>query len=230
MIDETPDTAVAQTLMTLSGVRSVVIPCIGAGSALLVLSLLLFDDRGVIYALLQTGIMAVVSFTATRHFLSDGSAAILSPSATLRAPGFIPFMQFDLLITSMYEIIRLISNTSGILAAIGFPGLLIVILFLAKYGTVFPAIVAGGDTSLDAADERKTTGTLLFRILAAYGLGFMMIAAFLLLPSLMLEQSFGIGSTLGIVLTAPVMVGINAFLSVMIAVILSKAYQGRYEI
>jgi len=229
MTDETPDTAIAQTLTTLAAIRPIALSCIGAGSAVLVLSILIFGSQGIFYALLQTAIMAVVSFTATRHFLSDGNAVLLSPAQTLRASGFIPFVQLELLITVAFEIIERLSNAPEVLAVLGFPGLLFTIFFLAKYGTVFPAIVAGDDTSLTAADERGTTGALLFRLMAAYGLGFIMITAFILLPSLVLEQSFGIGSTLGIGLTAPLIVGVNVIVSVLIAVILSKAYQGRYQ-
>lgn len=229
MNNDIPDTALAQTLATLAAIRPVALTCIGAGSAVLVVALLMSADQGILTAMIQTAIMAVVSFAATRHFLSEGQAPLLTPTQTVRTFGFIPFLQLEWLVTAVFEIIDRLSEMPGIFSAIGFPGLIALIFFLAKFGTIFPAIVAGGDTSLAAAAERQTTGALLMRLIAAYGLGFMMAASLILLPSIALEQSAGMDAPLGVALMAPFMVAINVFVSVLIAVVLSKAYQGRYR-
>lgn len=227
--DDIPDTALAQTLATLTAIRPIAFACIGAGSAVLVVSLLFSAEQSGLYALIQSLVMAVVSFAATRHFLSEGRAPLLSPSAILAAPAFLPFAQLEVLLTALFEIIERLTDTSAILSAIGIPGLIALIVFLARYGTVFPALVAGDDASLAAAADRGTTNALLMRIIPAYGLGFMMAAGLILLPSVMLERSFGVDAPLGIALMAPFMMAVNVFVSVLIAVILSKAYQGRYR-
>ena len=229
MTDDIPDTALAQTLATLAAIRPIALTCVGAGSAILVVALLFSAEENALFALLQSVVMAVVSFAATRHFLSEGRAPLLGPSAILVSPAFIPFMQLEVLLTALFEIIERLTEMSAVLSALGFLALVALIVFLARYGTVFPAFVAGGDTSLTAASERGTTKALLMRIIAAYGLGFVLAAGLILLPSVMLERSFGVSAPLGIALMAPLMMAMNVFVSVLIAVILSKAYQGRYR-
>jgi len=229
MTDDIPDTALAQTLATLSAIRPIALACIGAGSAVLVIAMLFSADQSALYALAQSAVMAVVSFAATQHFLSDGEAPLPGPSAVLGASTFVPFLQLELLITAVFEFIERLGEDSAILSALGIPGLIALIFFLVRYGTVFPAIVAGDDTSLSAAAARETTGALLMRIIPAFGLGFMMAAGLILLPSVMLERSFGVDAPLGIALMAPLMMAVNIFISVLIAVILCKAYQGRYR-
>ncbi len=230
MTNDVPDTALAHALTTLAAIRPVALTCIGAGAVALLFALLVTgNDPGTVSAFVQTAIMALVGFAATRHYLSGGEEAVLSPVQSLSSPAFLAFLQLELLITAIYELIGALGEATGSFSGLNLPGLILMVFFLAKFGTVFPAIVAGGDTGLEAAAARKTAGAVWPRVMAAYCLGFLLAASIVLLPSMSLEQNAGVGAPVGILLMTPVMVAINVFISVLIAVVLCKAYQGRYR-
>lgn len=229
MTEDVPDTAVAQALATMRGISPVAIACVGAMAVVLFLSNLLFENDGIGSGILLTVITAVLSFAATRHFLSDGRAPSFSPAAMLRDPLFLIFLQLEMLWAVLNAIVERLIESGEALAVLGVGGYILMIFALSKYGTVFPAIVAGGDTSLAAAAERNTVFALFWRLVAASALGLVMFSSLILLPGTAIQLGLGVGAPMGLALMAPFTATISAFVSVLIAVILSKAYQGRYR-
>jgi hypothetical protein len=65
--------------------------------------------------------------------------------------------------------------------------------------------------------------------MAASGLGVVMFSSLILLPGTAIQLGFGVDAPAGLAVMAPFTAAISAFVSVLIAVILSKAYQGRYR-
>lgn len=228
MAEDIPDAALAQALLILRDIRPVAIACIGGQALAIFLSLAVFGDIGNVVHLFASGtITAIVGFTAMRSFLSGGRAAILSPIDCFRERRFGTYLQLSLIVTIASEISWRLLDAGGSLGLVGGFGAVATLIALASYGTVFPAIVEGGDTSLDAARGRHAIGALFWRLLAAEGLALVLISGPVLLAGMALQDS--VDSTVGLAVMAPIMAAISVFITVLIAVILAKAYQGRYS-
>lgn len=228
-MDDTPDTALAQALQTLVGVRVVAAFCIALASVVAMAGVSLPMLPDVVAGLLEAAIMAVLAFAAYRYFLTDGRE-VLSLSAILAAPAFVLLLQLEIFVTLLIQIIGGLFQVSAV------PGFAVAVLWvlflvgLARYGTVFPAAVMGGDASLEAAQARGTTRPLVWRLLAAQLLLIFMISSLILLPGTAFERGFGVGEKLGLAIMTPFSVALSGFGTVLVAVILSKAYQGRYSL
>ena len=225
--DNVPDTAVAQTLHALGGIMPIALTCIGASAAVLVIALAAEAEDSALNSLLEAIIMTFLSYAVIRHFLSGGNAPPLAPIMMIREPGFRIFFQLELLATVFLVLMTRLGDWTGIglIEVAGYVGLL---LAYARYGTILPALVAGTDASLAAAQARNTTGVLMWRLIAAVALGFMMMASLILLPGTAMQQGMGVEAPTGLFVMAPFAAAISAFSSALVAVILSKAYQGRY--
>jgi hypothetical protein len=108
-------------------------------------------------------------------------------------------------------------------------GYALMLFVYARYGTIFPALVSGTDASIAAAEARDTTRALLWRLVAAVALGYIMMASLIVLPSAAMQQGMGALEPSSLYVMAPFASVIGAFTTALIAVVLSKAYQGRYS-
>lgn len=228
MRQDIPDSALAQALHSLAAIAPLALACIGASACIDVLALLAGRSDGVLLPLADTAVMAILGFAVTRDFLSGGEAPLPSPVTVLRDPVFHTFLQLELLATVWLEMTGRVAGFPG-LGAVEPLGYAALFYAFARFGTVFPALVDGGDPGLAAAAARDTTRALLLRLLAAVALGFTMLASLILLPGAALQRSLGVESALGLAVMTPLAAAISALVTALIAVILSKAYLGRYR-
>lgn len=223
-----PDTSIAQALYLMRAVLPVTLTCIGASAVVLVVALGFGAENSTPRAVLDAVIMAVLSYAATRHYLSNGQAGIQGPLHILREPAFFIFLQIELLATVVLALFSVASQIDGFAVA-WFLGYGLILFAYARYGTILPALVAGDDASVAAARARQTTRPLLMRLTAAVGLGFTMMIGLVLLPSATIQLGADTGAPTGLFVMAPATAAISAFISVLVSVVLAKAYQGRYS-
>lgn len=228
MNEDIPDTALAQTLATLNGVRGVALPCIVIATLFSFLGTASGAIPDSITALVETVIMAVLGFSAYHYFLSEGREAP-GIAAILAAPSFVLFLQLEIFVTLLMQVIAGLSTFESVPGIVKIALWLGVLYGLSRYGTVFPAVAVGGDPSLAAAEKRHTPWALAWRLLAAQALLLFMLSSLILLPGTVFEQGMGVGATTGLAVMTPLSVLLSAFGTVLIAVILAKAYQGRYR-
>jgi len=227
MNDETPDTALAQALATFAGVGGIALTCIALASVVALAGLVIPGIPVSISALVEAGIMSILGYASYRCFLSEGRD-VPTLAGILAAPGFALLLQLELFVAALMQMIWTIAGMSAV-PGMAVAGMWVLLLFaLARYGTVFPAAAMGDDASLDAARRRNTTHALVWRLLAAQALLLFMISSLILLPGTAFERGFAIGSSAGLAIMTPFSVAISGFGTVLVAVILSKAYQGRY--
>jgi len=221
----------AQTVEVVRGILPVVFACAG----FIALAGLIPDAPVLrIFGFIAANLAIAVTAYATCLFvLSDGAvrgnralSLLLSGFGTMFVMAWIlPPLIFFLLELVGDHVLR-ISNATSIFLSMTY--VFTLLFLLARYGTVYPALVDGGDPSLAAAGERVPTGAVFWRLLGAslFGIGILIaitIAAFIVDTANPPGKDF----VLTVVVRFAGLVGILGIFVAMTAVF-CNAYRGAY--
>lgn len=226
-----PPSLYAQTITVVRGIAPVLL----AGAGVIALSGIVPDMpilRSLTF-LVATLAGAVVAHAACLFVLSGGAVAGSDALALTRSgPGILFVMAWMLppLLLFLFETVMRegVGVGEDTLVLLAFLDGLVFLFLLARYGTVYPAILDGADPSLAAAGGRVPTGAVFWRLFGASLFGvavlFGLLVFFFILDTV---TPPGTGFALGVVMR---LATYACVLSVFVAivVVLCNAYRGAY--
>jgi len=204
---------------------------------------------GFVSALIDAAITACVAFAAHNYILNGESHRGFGAMRSNTSRAFLTFMLLSFLVVSLMHLlgsaIALMQTpfdpeasrfpTEGELlrgVAISFGLFALIVLIMCAFGTIFPAIVDGGDTSLRAAWQRKTTWKIFVRLLGVMvvAIALLLLVSFVTFPLMRsgAEVLYAGGWSWQLTVAGTITTILNFFLTTLVAVIFSKAYLGSY--
>ena len=231
-----PDTSVAHALQVIGRIRWV---ALGAGAVVAACGIL-SPAEGPFMALLllvRMLALAVVGYAASAQYLTGRHPAGLGALEPGEGGRLSLYLQIDVLISLLSALAlgmgrvvpAILGENSGFIALMCvLIALYLLLRGVARYGTVLPALVDGGDASLAAARARRTERPLLWRLAALVGLALMTAATLVLLPGAAIQTGGGVDGPAGLAIMAPVAAALDVFWATLFAVLLCRAYKGRY--